>query len=218
MITAIVARNEADRYLDRVVRHHRQFGRVLVLDDHSTDDTAGVAERAGATVRRRVSGQPMWGHEAPVRQELWDWAASEAESDWVLICDADQLLMGDPRPLCTSWQVNTWCFKLYDCWDDEATHRADGYWRGFEYPRAWLFKPSAQPDDWTAEWGTRGIHVGHCPSNWVMVAGVAPDDIYWLHLGYLDADDRRAKYRQYRATWDHLSAFERAHAQSIVEE
>jgi hypothetical protein len=217
LVTAIVARNEADRYLARVVAHHRRFGPVLVLDDHSEDATATVAEQAGAIVRRRSAPGTMWGNESPVRQELWEWGAEVAGAGWLLICDADQLLMGDPRPLCTSWSVNTWTMPLYDCWDDEAHYRADGYWRGFEYPRAWLFRPQAQPDGWTAQWGARGIHCGHCPPNWVMVAGVAPDDVYWLHLGWVSPEDRQRKYQQYRSTWESLSPFERAHAETILE-
>lgn len=217
MITAVLARNEADKYLDRVVRHHLRFGPVLVLDDHSDDGTAVVAEAAGAIVRQRTTGIPMWGQESTARQELWEWAAGEAKDGWVLIADADQLLMGDPRPLCTSWNVNTWAMPLYDCWDSETTFRADGFWAGYRQARAWLFRPADVPPDWTPQWGDRGIHSGHAPANWPMLAGIAPPDIYWLHLGWMDPAQRRVKYERYRNVWSQLSPVERAHATSILE-
>lgn len=218
LTTAILARNEADKYLDRVVRHHARFGRVLVLDDHSDDATPLVAAEAGATVHARgQNGGPMWGRESTARAELWDWAAKEAGLGWVLICDADQLLMGDPRPLCTSWTVNTWAFPLYDLWDSEETYRADGFWQGYRHNRAWLFRPSQVPEGWNPEWSSRGIHTGHCPANWPGMTAVAPPDVYWLHLGWLQKADRLAKYERYRQTWDQLTPFERGHVMSIVE-
>ena len=217
IVTAILARNEADRFLERVIRHHLPFGPVLVLDDGSTDATAEVARNAGATVRQRIDTTPMWGAESTARAELWTWAAEVAGDGWVLICDADQLLQGDPAPLCTSWTVNTWCFPLYDLWDSEATYRADGFWAGYKNARAWLFRPREVPEGWEPEWGVRGIHTGHAPLNWPTMAGVAPADVYWLHLGYLTAAQRRQKYLKYREVWDQLSPFERAHATSILE-
>lgn len=216
--TAILARNEADRYLERVIKHHLRFGPVLVLDDHSEDDTVLVAAAAGAKVKPRAqNGGPMWGQESSARAELWAWMAEEAGDGWGLICDADQFLMGDPRPLCTSWGVNTWSFPLYDMWDSEETYRADGFWQGYRHARPWLFKPNAlgltKP-----EWNERGIHTGHCPLNYPMVAGVAPSDIYWLHLGYVAKADRVAKCEKYRNVWGQLSPFERSHALSILDE
>jgi glycosyltransferase involved in cell wall biosynthesis len=217
LITAILARNEADAYLERVVAHHAAFSRVLVLDDHSTDATPVVAERAGATVRSRGGDGPMWGNEAGARQELWDWATEEAGKGWVLIADADQILMGDIPPLCTTWQANTWCMPLYDCWDSETSYRADGYWQGYRHARPWLFRPSAVPEGWEASWTTRGIHSGHCPSNWPMRASLAPSDVYWLHFGWTKPEVRTAKLARYTATWDQLTVFEREHVRSITE-
>jgi dolichol-phosphate mannosyltransferase len=45
----IAAYNEADN-IERVVRGAAQHGRVIVVNDASTDDTAALAERGGATV------------------------------------------------------------------------------------------------------------------------------------------------------------------------
>lgn len=217
IVTAILARNESDKYLDRVIRHHAKFSKVLVLDDHSTDNTPTTARRAGATVKSRKGTEVMWGKESGARKELWDWAAKEANGGWVLIADADQILMGDIAPLCTSWHVNTWCMPLYDCWDSEDQYRADGFWQGYKHARPWLFRPSAVPEGYQSTWSTRGIHTGHCPVDFPMQASIAPDGVYWLHFGWTKPEVRLAKYQRYESTWDQLTPFERAHARSILE-
>lgn len=218
LVTAILARNEADRYLQRVIQDCQRFSdEILVLDDNSTDDTAEVARQAGATVRSRSPGLPMWGNESGARRELWEWGAEVCGDGWLYISDADHLMVGDLRPLCSSWNVNTWCFKLYDLWDDETTHRADGFWTGFHQPRPWLFRPSFQPDGLVAEWGTRGIHVGHAPCNFVPLAAVAPESYFISHLGWLRESDRREKHQRYVGQWDQMTEYERAHVSSILE-
>jgi len=212
MVSAILAYNEADRYLDRVIRRCREFSDVLLLDDHSTDHTAQLAHDLGAVVHQRSAPGTMWGQESPARKELWDLAA--AMDEWVLICDADQILMGDPRPLTDTWVLNAWGIRLYDAWDSDLQFRADGYWQGYQYHRPWLFAPHRVPEGWEAKWSERGLHCGHAPENFPLVAAPVPDDIYWVHLGWVDPKDRIAKKAKYLAH-DGLTEHERLHAESI---
>lgn len=233
LATALLAKNEADRYLRPVLERCLSFSdTVLVLDDRSTDDTAKLAKDLGCEVRgRSVLTGDAWGKEAPARKELWDWAAAVCGNDgWVLICDADMVLQGDPRPYTLSWEMNAWAWPLLDLWDAETTYRVDGPWAlGPRTPRPWLFKPSAAagidlqfgaPDamgrkaTYTPQWGDRGIHVGHCPGNFPMVCGVA--DLLWHHYAYLRREDREAKHRQYMSVAEKLTPFERQHAESIL--
>lgn len=214
LVTALLVRNEADKDLARVLDDAGRYSdQILVLDDCSTDRSRVVAKKHGAIVRTRRQGG-MWGNEAPARKELWDWGAMVAGDGWLLICDADQLLLGDPRPYCTSDIVNTWCFVLYDLWGEETRYRCDGYWQAHTLPRPWLFCPSRHPDGWMPQWPARGIHTGHCPVNWPVVAGVAPD-LAWLHRAYLTPERRRVKLQQYLRQSDTLTPFELAHAHSI---
>lgn len=214
--TAIIAKNEANRYLTRVLERCWAFSdTIILLDDQSDDDTAIVAQKADCAVRRR-SGDPMWGAETPARAELWDWAAEVAGDGWVLFCDADQYLVGDPRPYCRSWEVNSWAFPLYDCWDAEDQFRADGFWQGYAVPRVWLVKPSAVPDGWKPEWSGRGLHSGHIPANYNCHSGIATD-LYWLHLGYVRREDREKKHAKYLSQAHQLSDYERNHAETILD-
>lgn len=164
-------------------------------------------------VFQRRTEVPAWGQEAPARQQLWDLAAEAAE--WVLIADADQLLTGDPRPLCDTQTLNAWAFRLYDLWDDREHYRSDGFWRGHEVARPWLFCPARVPAGWTPTWGVRGIHVGHAPANFPVAVGVA--DIAWLHLAYVRPEHRVEKLHRYRSQAHQMTEHEKAHAESIAD-
>lgn len=216
LVTALLVKDEADRYLRPVLERCRSFSdEVLVLDDGSTDDTVHVAESLGCLVKQRPQSG-MWGNESPARAELWDRGAKLAKDGWLLICDGDQLLHGDPRPLCNTWEANAWSWPLYDCWDSEEQFRADGYWQGFRYARVWMVRPSAVPEGWKPDWTTsRNLHCGHLPPNFPLRALIAPDDLYWLHLGWLREEHRLAKYRRYKEKASLLTPVELAHVESI---
>lgn len=227
LITAVLARNEAapDRYLRRVLDHCLAFSdKVLVLDDRSTDDTTKIVEQLGCLVKQRGAFyEPAWGKEAPARKQLWEWAAREAgpNNGWVLVCDADMMLHGNPRPLCLTWEATAWAWPLVDLWDSESTFRVDGAWAaGPSTPRAWLFKTSAIPEGWQAQWSTRGVHCGHAPANFHELGPclVTPPDIFWLHYSYLRPEHRKEKAASYAAVADQLDDFERQHAASILDE
>ena len=218
LITAILARDEAKRYLPQVLKRCSEFSdKICLLDDRSTDETAKIAQEAGALVRTRsILKDPAWGHETPARQELWDFATQEAGDGWLLVCDADMILEGNPRDLMQTWDVAAWAFVLWDCWDSETQARVDGPWAmGPQVPRPWMFRPSMCVNG-APQWSGRGLHSGHCPTNLCGVMGVAPPDTYWWrHLSYLKREDRVAKHAQYMAKAPLLSEFELAHAASI---
>lgn len=222
LVCAILARNEAgpERFLKRVLSRCQSFAdHIVVLDDGSTDDTAQVCRDAGAQVVARTTSDEAWGKESSARQELWDLACQSATGidDWVLIVDADQEFVGDPRNLMRTTELNAWSFILYDCWN-ERQYRADGFWQGHAVPRPWLFAPNRVPSDWKAEWPTRGIHPGHCPANFPFRVGIAPPDTYyWLHWAYSTSALREAKTRQYQSVQHQLTPFERSHAMSILD-
>lgn len=222
LYTAILARNEAgpDRYLKRVLERCASFSdAVLLLDDRSTDHTVAKARKHGAIVRiRQELDARAWGNESSARKELWDFALEYATEpdDWVLVNDADQIVIGDPRPLCETDCLNAWSFPLFDVWDSETTYRSDEFWQGHTVPRVWLIAPRRVPDGWVADWNPRGIHTGHFPHNLPIVAGNASDMLYWLHFGWMKESHRKAKYAQYKSQAHQLSPSELAHVESIL--
>jgi len=217
LVTAILARNEASSWLSRVIERCWEFSDdILLLDDNSEDETALVAQGMGCiVVDAPEEGPRAWGSEAPYREFLWKLATVTAGNRWVLFCDADMLLQGDPRPYTQSLSVNAWSFVLYDLWGSEDHYRADGPWRGHLTPRPWLFRPSAVPENWAPQWGTAGIHSGHAPPNFPYAVSIA-SDLYWKHLAYVTEEQRQAKYEQYMGVKDQLTPDQLAHAESIL--
>jgi glycosyltransferase involved in cell wall biosynthesis len=217
LVTALLVKDEADKYLTRVLERCLSFSdEVLVLDDGSTDDTVKIATELGCLVKQRPQ-TGAWGNESPARAELWDRGAKLAKDGWLLICDGDQILHGDPRPLCDTWEFNSWGFVLLDMWS-ETEFRTDGFWQAHLHPRPWLFKPSAFGPDFVPQWGNRGIHCGHYPPNAPLACGIAPpDQYYWQHYSYSTAEQRRMKYEQYRSVAHQLTPAEKAHAESIMD-
>ena len=216
LITALLVRNEADKYLEQVLTRCLEFSdSVLVLDDNSTDGSDRLAWRLGCEVQR-WTGATMWGTESPARAYLWDEAAKMAGDGWVLIADADMLFHGDPRPLMLTKQYNSWALALYDMWNQEGGYRCDGFWRGHEFARPWMFRPSALLDP--PIWPARGIHCGHAPSNFPLETGILDNSLYyWIHLPYSTPESRQMKHQQYMSKAHLLSGFERAHADSILD-
>ena len=89
----IPARDEAERIgplLDAIVGAPG-VAEVIVVDDQSTDATAAVAQRAGATVTSGAALPDGWAGKAWALQQ----GMSAATSDWVVTLDADA--RPDPR-------------------------------------------------------------------------------------------------------------------------
>src|SRR5437899_1513222 len=121
LVTAILVKNEEGRYLERVLARCSGFSdSILVLDDHSTDRTPEIAESfPKVLLKHRPHADAAWGAESSARQELWERGAKLAKDGWLLICDSDMILHGDPRPLCLSWEAMSWAWTLRDLWDSE---------------------------------------------------------------------------------------------------
>lgn len=221
LFTAVLARNEADKHLRKVLGRCLEFSDdVLLLDDKSTDGTPDIAKEMGCIVRTREERLPeAWGNESSAREELWNFATEHATEpdDWVLYCDSDMILQGDPRPLCESEDVNTWNFILYDLWS-ETEYREDGFWQGHNVPRPWLVAPNRVPRGWVPGWNKRGLHTGHLPLNWPAYSANAPSlSYYYLHLAYSSLALRAEKHRRYLSKAHLLTPFEKAHAESILD-
>lgn len=216
LITACMAKNEAGKFLRSALAAWSDFSdEVLLLDDGSTDDTLGIAKKAGARWRRRGAAG-AWGAEAPARAELWNFACEWADAgDYILITDADQTPARDPRPLLAA-EPDAIAFPLYDLWSPNE-YRCDGFWQGHRTPRVWCVKRSdAPPAGW--QFGDRGVHCGHFPLGLRTERVVyAPTDFSLLHYAYSTPALRAAKYAQYRTVADQLTPFERAHAESILD-
>lgn len=212
-----VLRNEASKWLPSVLKAWESFADIIVaLDDGSTDDTAAVLQACPKVeYHKRSAEQPMWGNEAPVRQELWTLGAA-SEAAWLLFLDGDMLPAADPRRLFET-PTDAVAFKLYDLWQlHPPLYRMDGAWQAHNTARIWAVRnpgPAFVP-----HWNARGIHCGHLPGNLKCDRIlIAPEEMSLLHLAYSDKEARKNKFEQYRSAAAIMSPDEQAHAASIAD-
>ena len=104
-------RNEANNLLRCLERLHGWADEVVVVDSHSTDSTARVAESYGAKVIQ-FDYQGGWPKK---RQATLD--SFPFRNDWILLLDADEILLNPVKQ---------------EIADAIATHEFDGYWLKFE--------------------------------------------------------------------------------------
>lgn len=230
IVVACVQRNEMDRYLPNLLQGWATFAdKIVILDDRSSEDQREKLEAAlealpieTVTVTSEAS-EALWGNESSLRQQLWQLALRESsEGDWIFVLDADMIPLTSPRELmqhATRWPSNNISFALFDLWGTEPlVYREDRFWQGHYRPRVWAVQHVVTPSDgW--QWGTRGIHTGHLPTNYPVQEGiVCLGDRSLAHLAYAHLSDRERKHRQYTDLADQLTAEEYAHADSIIDE
>lgn len=221
VIVAALVKNEAHKYLASCLASWNDFAdEIVLLDDGSTDDSAALAEEAGAVVVGRHSDAAAWGAEANARAALWAHAADRAApGDWIFVLDADMLPLQSPKDLPLEGYDGV-TFSLYDLWGRSLHtlwYREDERWTAHCVPRLWMVR--RPPTTFAPEWSDRGIHCGHFPINLRLSRVLyAPQDYSLLHAAYLDARDREEKLQRYASVREQLSQQEWLHAASIGDE
>lgn len=88
----ILAWNESD-IIGLVIKHYQKFcDKIVILDNHSTDNTAAIAESMGCEVRK--FGTKFFDDYENLTIKNNCWKGSKA--DWVIVCDCDEVLFCMP--------------------------------------------------------------------------------------------------------------------------
>ena len=196
VIGAMRVRNEA-RWIRRAVESILPLcQRVVILDDHSTDDTPDIV---AAIPRVELIRSPFAGlDEARDKNLLLDHV--RAEADWVLMIDGDEILTDTEelrRAFITCSGVHPYpvrrCISLrvLYAWDREDQIRVDGVYGN--YRRQSAFRPGI------ARFHSRGganFHCGNTPAE--LRSSTAYVETPLLHLGYMHKEDRVRKFAWYR--------------------
>lgn len=214
---ATVVKNEADRLLPRALECWGAVAsQIVAVDNGSTDRTVKILEGAGAIVKH--CHVPMDGHEHKVRSFLWDQAVASTPNDgWILHLDADQCLAGDPRPFLAQQTVNRVLFPVFDMWTPSA-YRSDAWWRVRPWWQAVRITAETRKTEWI--WPERGWHSGHVPLNSHVFGSTrdVPEEFGILHYGYATPELRVKHHEAYTKRAHVLTAQERFHANTIIDE
>lgn len=213
-------RNEAHRYLEANLAWHKDIlDGLAVYDDQSDDDSALYCWDAGAKVKTRPdSVHSFLDHEGLFRQACWEWmeeALKPEEGDWILALDADEFLVsidGDVRrqlievaATALGEGVYIPIPEVFEVKDGVPYIRTDGFWRDLGAPRYFRYLSDGKFNE---------VPMG-CGSfpNYVQSFSRLNRGLRLLHLGYVTAQDRTAKYQRYSGVEGHNPV----HIESILQ-
>ena len=189
LLSAIVARNEADRYLSEVLAQCLAISdHVILWDDGSTDNTAQLAANMGCEVWR--TDEPRWAqHEGKVREALYE-KALKHNPTWLYTPDADEVLECPEKIAGLLTGEGPYKFDMWHAWESRDHFRRDGLWIGQHATR--LFRVS-QGD---GHWYDMPLHCGSAPAC-VLNRPQVECGLRIFHLGYAQPGDPLAKYARY---------------------
>lgn len=140
----ILAFNEAET-IHLTIKHYRQFcDRITIFDNFSTDNTRGIAEGLGCEIRPfGIAGVLDDKEYLKVKNHCF----KGSDADWVIVCDADEILDVTIQDLKTATFYDRTIFKTHgwnifsnempkESWGEISTGIADA-----NYSKLILFNP-----------------------------------------------------------------------------
>lgn len=195
---SMLVRNEADRYLPRVLEHASKYvDNAVILDDASEDETVSVCRNILHNMPLTIVSNPRteFSNEISVRKQQWG-ITVDTNPDWILNLDADEILedraAGEIRRLIDNPHFDFYMFRLYDFWDDNH-YREDEYWKAHMYSREFLVK---YIPGYNYTWAEIPQHCGRFPNNIKHLMGLT-SAIRVKHFGWAREKDRIKKYKRY---------------------
>ena len=201
IIGGLLIKNEYDRYLKMFLENNLQiFDRLVVVDDHSTDNTLEYLHNYDSFIPINVftSTDSMWSkQEWRQRKRLFDLCqASCKEGDYIMILDCDEIIS---KPLTLRNRLQTCAIdcvalRLYDMWSKDY-YRDDKYWMAHKsfYPLIVKNKKI------NAVWNPQSLHCGRLPMNYSIENILNFEEAKIKHYGWSDKSDRLIKYARYMA-------------------
>lgn len=91
--TFLITWNEEET-IHLTLKHYLRFGKVNVFDNYSTDKTVSIAEKMGAFVHSFGRPGVLDDKEyLKIKNNVW----KESKADYVIVCDADEILQIDEK-------------------------------------------------------------------------------------------------------------------------
>ncbi len=198
-LAALRVKNEAAHIHEVIARVLPLCGRVLVLDDHSTDDTAAICAAFGEQVT--VIPSPFQGLDEARDKNFLLQRIIALSPEWVLWIDGDEVLeRSGPEQLRQAAEqgqgVAAYRLRVAYVWDTPEQVRVDGIYGQFARPS--FFRLRGQPLRRLrfVPTGYGGnFHCGNVPQGLVGVTRDLP--VRLKHYGYMTREQRLAKYAWY---------------------
>ena len=196
---SMVVRNEAKRYLRRVLEEAKQFVTdAVIIDDGSTDDTAAVCEEVLKGIPLKIIKNPesRFSNEWMLRKQQWE-ETVKTDPEWILNLDADEMFetkfKDEIQKLLSDPSGDAYFFRLYDFWD-EMRYREDSFWNAHLRYFPFLIRYDSERE---YRWLERPFHCGRFPHTIYQVAR-KQSDLRVKHYGWAKKEDREGKYLHYK--------------------
>lgn len=167
--------------------------RVLVFDDHSTDDTVSLC---AAMPKVTVLPSPFRGlNELRDKCYLME-QVEPLKPEWIIHIDGDEMLMpGRESALLNAMDGPYQCLspRILYLWDSETQARVDGVYGDFHRESMFRFVPGAR---FVGSGDGANFHCGNVPMALRQKRRVL-NDVTLLHFGYLHREDRVRKFAWY---------------------
>lgn len=197
---SMIMKNEADRYLRRVLEDAKKYiTDAVIIDDASTDNSVAICEEILKDIPLKIvkNKESLFSNEIVLRKQQWE-ETVKTNPDWIVFLDADQIFEEKfhegIHELILSPHVDAFYFRLYDFWD-ENHYREDEHWQAQNRHRIFLvrYRPDI-PYVWHHE---KAQHCGSYPTTiWKLIGGIT--SLRLKHYGWAKEEDRIAKYERYR--------------------
>lgn len=138
----ILCWNESE-ILPLVIKHYQKFcDHITIHDNYSTDSSQLIAESKGCDVKKfGVKGQLNDDHYLVVKNNCW----KGSEADWVIVCDADEILLPSVNMCDTCFQgtiikTQGWQIQSNEMPQDDLLEITNG-WPFDNYSKSIMFSP-----------------------------------------------------------------------------
>jgi glycosyltransferase involved in cell wall biosynthesis len=197
IIAQMVGKNEANRFLEPVLKRiHSQVDKIIFTDDCSDDNTPEIASKYAEVFSM---DQSMFNQsEGNLRSHAWKNLEKFAkEGDWIIAIDCDEMLHHSDghivRDVLSQSPFDVVNVRFYHMWN-ETQYRVDKLWAPNNSSRIFRFQSGGTFFDRKLACGSEPTYV----VQWMKTRN------YWVHsklvmqhLGYVRDDDKQSKYDRY---------------------
>lgn len=192
-------KNEARWIKESLERTLAVADRVILFDDHSTDNTREIAR---SFKKVKVVESPFEGLDEARDKDYLFKMALEEKPDWVVFLDGDEAFtktgVNVAKQIVTQrHNGGIWSFRIIYLWNSRNEERIDGVFGRFYAPRIFALYDQKDPSKYSyLRTGLGGnFHCGQVPQGYKGPHFNAQAGI--MHFGYIERTDRERKFKWY---------------------